>query len=275
LLAHGFKAGNARIRWRERAFGAARVVFAGQQPEAQRRIGQQRHPQAVQGFVQRVVHRAIERAVNVLHAGHARQAVLFGQPHEFMHAIRRFIGQADVAHLASLHQRSQGVQLFMDGGLRFFPGGVVVHDAERRHVAFRPVNLVQVDHIRAQPPERCVARRNDVGPRHARPLADPGHAARRAGHLGGQHGFLPCTGRGCKPVADDGLGGAAGFGARRHRIHLGRVDEGHAALLRAVQDGVGHRFVHLFTKGHGAQADGGDVKAALAELDRVHGVEFT
>jgi hypothetical protein len=78
-----------------------------------------------------------------------------------------------------------------------------------------------------------------------------------------------------KPVADDGLGGAEGFGARRHRIHLGRVDEVDAALQRAVRMAWATGFVHLFTKGHGAQADGGDVKAALAELDRVHGVEFT
>jgi hypothetical protein len=60
---------------------------------------------------------AVDQAVGVLDAGHARQAVLLGQAHELVHAVRRFVGQADVAHLAGLHQPGQGVELLADGGL--------------------------------------------------------------------------------------------------------------------------------------------------------------
>ena len=62
-----------------------------------------------------------------------------------------------------------------------------------------------------------------------------------------------------------------GFLARRHRVHLGGVDEVDAALDRAVEDGVGVGFVDLLAEGHGAQADGGDAQVARAERDEVHG----
>ena len=42
-------------------------------------------------------------------------------------------------------------------------------------------------------------------------------------------------------------------------------------LQRAVEDGVGAGLADLFAEGHGAQADGGDVQAAGAECNRVHG----
>ena len=75
-----------------------------------------------------------------------------------------------------------------------------------------------------------------------------------------------------EPVADDGFGGAAGFGARRHGVHLGRVEKIDAALQRAVQDGVGRGLIDLLAKGHGAQADRRDVQVAGAELNFIHGI---
>ena len=55
---------------RIRAGQARGVVFASEQSKTQRRIGQQRHPQAVQGFIQTVFHRAIDQAIRVLHRRH-------------------------------------------------------------------------------------------------------------------------------------------------------------------------------------------------------------
>jgi hypothetical protein len=104
LLAHRFELRHAAWLRAPRAVDAGGVVLAGQQAKAQRRIGQQRHAQRCR-FRPGRCPRAVDQAVGVLHAGHARQAVLFGQAHELVHAIGRFIGQADVAHLAGLDQR--------------------------------------------------------------------------------------------------------------------------------------------------------------------------
>jgi hypothetical protein len=87
------------------------------------------------------------------------------------------------------------LELLVDRGLRLFLGRVVVEDAERRHVALGPVDLVQVDHVGLQALQAGVARGHDVGRRHAAAGAHPGHAARRAGHLGGQHQLLARAGR--------------------------------------------------------------------------------
>src|SRR5690606_14171222 len=95
--------------------------------------------------------------------------------------------------------------------------------------------------------------------------------ARGAGHLGGQHHPRALAGARSKPVAQDGFGGAAGFGARRHGVHLGGVEEVDAALGRAVEQGVGRGLVHLLAEGHGAQANGGDVQVAGSKRAGGHG----
>ena len=43
-------------------------------------------------------------------------------------------------------------------------------------------------------------------------------------------------------------------GARGHGVHFGGVQKIDAAFYRAVHDGKGGGFIHLLTKGHGAQA---------------------
>jgi hypothetical protein len=69
-----------------------------------------------------------------------------------------------------------------------------------------------------------------------------------------------------EPIANDGLGGATGLGFGGHGVHLGGVDEVHTTRQRAIEDGVGIGFVHLFTKSHGAQANGGHAQVAGAKL---------
>jgi hypothetical protein len=102
-------------------------------------------------------------------------------------------------------------------------GGVEIDDAEGRHVALGPVDLVQVDHIGLQPAQAGVARGHDVGRRHATAGAHPGHAARRARDLGGQHHLLARARVFRKPVADDGLGGATGLGLRAGTAYISAV----------------------------------------------------
>ena len=81
-------------------------------------------------------------------------------------------------------------------------------------------------------------------------------------------------------MANEGFRGPIGFGPGGHRVHLGCVNEVDTQGHRSVQDGVGSRLIDLFTKGHGAQTNGGDVQIALSqanrvELEWVHRAEFT
>jgi len=170
--------GQAGALGRTRARGATGVVLAGQKADAQRRIGQQAHVQAVAAFVHAVFPAAVDQAVRVLHAGHARQAVLLGQAHELVNAIRRLVGQADGTHLARLDQLSHGFQLLVDGSTGLVLGRIEIHGAKRRQVACRPVNLVQIDHVRLQAAQAAVAGGQDFGFGQASLIAtDPRHAA--------------------------------------------------------------------------------------------------
>ena len=140
-------------------------------------------------------------------------------------------------------------------------------------MALRPVDLVEVDHIGLQATQAAFARGNDVRRCHALAFAHPGHATRRASHLGGQHQLLAGTGVLGKPVADDGFCRAKSLGPCGHRIHLGRVDEVDAARQRVAEDGVGICLVDLLAKRHGAQADGGHAQIALTQCDVLHAVQ--
>ena len=222
------------------------------------------------GFVESVVVAARDEAIRVLHADDARQAVLLGQPHEFMHAIRCFVRQADVAHLAVAHEAVKGFELFVDGQRRVIVRGVVIETAEHRYVARRPVQLVEVDDVRLQAAQAGFAGADDVGGVEAAVGADPRHRARRPGDLAGEHDLVAHARIAREPGAENGLGGAAGFRARRHRIHLGGVDEVDAARQAAVEDGVGVGFIDLFAEGHRAETDPADFKIAVAKPDGLH-----
>jgi len=62
-----------------------------------------------------------------------------------------------MADLALAHQRGQRFELLADRRLGRFLGRVVVERAERRHMAFGPVDLVEVDGIGAQPAQAGLA----------------------------------------------------------------------------------------------------------------------
>ena len=167
------------------------------------------------GLVQAVFHGAVDQAVRVLHRGHTRQAMLVGQAGELVHAVGRFVRQANRAHLARLDQRGHSLQLIVDGGDGLVLGRVKVGDAERGHMAGGPVDLVEVNHVGFQAFQAVFTGLDDVGPGQVgAAIADPRHAAGRARHLGGQHGLRPGSRGFFKPVAQDGFGRAKGFSPR-------------------------------------------------------------
>ena len=232
------------------------VILSRQQAVAQRRVGQQRDIQAVAGFVQRVLPAAVEQAVRVLHRGHTWQPMLLRQAHELVHAIGCLVGQAHIAHLARAYQPRQCVELLMNRCLRRLLGRVVVQLAKHWHMAFGPMDLVEIDHVGLQPAQAGLAGAHDVVRCQTLAFADPGHAARWAGHLARQHHALAYARPAGEPAPQNGLGGAIGFCTRRHGVHLGRVEKVHPTLQGAVEDGVGVGLIHLLAKGHGAQTNG-------------------
>ena len=131
----------------------------------------------VHGLVHAVFMRAVEQTVGVLHRGHARQTMLLGQAHKLGDAIRRFIGQAHGPHLACLDQIAQRLQLRMDGGDFAVFGGIEINAAKHGHIAGRPVQLVEVNHIGLQAAQAVVAGRFDVcGCDIHGAATNPGHA---------------------------------------------------------------------------------------------------
>ena len=168
---------------------------------------------------------------------------------------------------------AEGFELVMDGGDRHIFGRVEIHDAEGRHMAHRPVDLVEVDHVGLHSLEAGVAGFGDV--RWGQVVAaapHPAHAACRAGHFGGQHQLVARARIFFKPVAQDFFGDVEGLSSRGHRVHLCCVQKVDTARQRVVQDGVRRGLVDLFAKSHGAQADWGHLEIAGAEFDFFHGV---
>jgi hypothetical protein len=73
-----------------------------------------------------------------------------------------------------------------------------------------------------------------------------------------------------EPAADDLLGHAEEFGARRHGIHLRGVKEVDPGVDGAVHDGKGRLFIGLEAEGHGSHADVRDDDAGAAEAVAFH-----
>ena len=71
LAAGGFVAGQSCLRWCTLAGQSAGVVFAGEQTERERRVGQQRHAEQVHGFVEAVFVGAVYDGVWILDGGDA------------------------------------------------------------------------------------------------------------------------------------------------------------------------------------------------------------
>jgi hypothetical protein len=97
-----------------------------------------------------------------------------------------------------------------------------------------------------------------------------GQFRRPSGHLGGDD-QLVTSAAGLQPGADVRLGAALGFAPRRHRVHLGGVDEVDAAVDGKVELGVGVGFAVLLAERHGAQAQAADRDAGSAQNGGLHG----
>ena len=211
---------------------------------------------AVAGFGQRRFVGPVEQAVGILRRDDARQAEFVGEPGELHDSPGVFVGDRDVAQLAFADQFGERFQLGADRRAVALLVGLVLPLPEHRLVAFRPVQLIEVDVVGLQALQRAFDGGADVGAVDCqRAAADPVEVAAGAGDLGGNDDLFPRLP--LEPAADDAFRGAAGFGAGRHRIHLGGVEEIDAVRQRVIELGVGIGFVGLLAEGHRAQADFG------------------
>ena len=86
------------------------------------------------------------------------------------------------------------------------------------------MQLIEVHIVRLQAAQRAFDGSANVGPVECRrTVANPGQAARRSGHLGGENNLVALLV--LQPVTDDGFSGTIGFRTWRNGVHLGGVDE--------------------------------------------------
>jgi len=89
-------------------------------------------------------------------------------------------------------------------------------------------------------------------------------------NFGGQHKFAAARRIFCDPFADERFGTALRLTVRRHRIHLGGVDEVDPERQRALDLRVRLSGRVLLAPGHGAKADVGHFETAGAESSKFH-----
>ena len=155
---------------------------------------------------------------------------------------------ADVAHLALMDEVAQRRQRLVDVG-----------------VDGRPVDLVQVDPVGAQPPQRVLHLADDPAPRAALLVRVGAH---RAVELGGQDDVVAATG---ERLADDLLRLALA-------VHVGGVDEVDPGVERGVDDAdrllvirVAPRSEHHGAEAHLADRDAGASQQTLFHWFPPHG----
>ncbi|MCY1354534.1 hypothetical protein D9M69_409160 [compost metagenome] len=132
------------------------------------------------------------------------------------------------------------------------------------------MQLVEVDPVGLQALEAGVEGGDDVlAVVSELAVADVLDAVARAGDLAGDDP-LGAVAAAPEIVADDLFGLAVGLGARRHRVHLGGVDEIDPGRAGPVD--LRERFVLavLLAPGHGAQAKSADLEVGAAQLTEIH-----
>ena len=100
-------------------------------------------------------------------------------------------------------------------------------------------------------------------------IADIADTVAWAGDFAGQYPVGTITAL-LEVVADDLLGLAVGLGARRHRVHLGGIDEIYPVGLGAFDLGETLVSAVLLAPSHGAQAQAADLEIGAAELTVIH-----
>jgi hypothetical protein len=137
-------------------------------------------------------------------------------------APRRLVGHTDVAHLAGADEIAQHLQRVLERSEVRLVGVLVAQMAKEVGGTAGPVHLIEVHVVGLQPLEAAVDRLHEVPAVEsvvaATDVVQPQNVA-RARYLGGQDDAVAAAPL-PDPTADDPLGGAIGFGPRRHGVHF-------------------------------------------------------
>ncbi|MNN36865.1 hypothetical protein D3C81_1507790 [compost metagenome] len=127
------------------------------------------------------------------------------------------------------------------------------------------MQLVEVDVVGVQTLEAALHRSDQVGAVVVRTAtADVVDAVARRRRLAGDDPLVAPAVT-LQVVADDGFGGTTGLGLRRHRVHLGGVDEVDAGRLGAADLLEAFGFAVLLAPGHAAERQRADLDVGSAE----------
>ncbi len=175
-----------------------------------------------------------ERVVDLL-ADETRQTVTFAHVQRLHQVPARIVRTADIPDLAVPHEQIERFERFLE-----------------RREAVPLVDLVQVDHVRLEPPQARLASLDQMMPRQAAIVRTLAH--REAGLCRDQHAALALA---AKRLADDFLGRAVRIDVRRIDQIDARVDAHVDLPARFVEaDLADLREFSLAAHCHGAQRDG-------------------
>ncbi len=230
------------------------VVLAGQDPTAEGRVRQEAdalHPADLSQFAFAT---AIDQGEIVLDRIKSSESVFFGGPEILHESPGRFVAAAkgaDFALILELGERGKGF---------FLP-----------HAVIRPVGLVEVDVVGSQACEAVFAGGNDLVPiqrSHAMAHGRSKPAMAGSSYFRGENQSAAVLS--FEPFANDFLGDAEELGIGWDGIQFGSVEEIDPGIDGAIHDGKRGGLVCLEAEGHGAKANIGNYKGALAQASMLH-----
>ena len=220
----------------------ALAVAAGEEPAAQRAPGEHAHPVALTGGQQRGLDTARQDRVRRLLGPEPQQPVPLRRPvrgHDVLRGKTRTTERADLARVHQIRQRAKG---FLDVGR-----------------VIRPVDLVEVDPVRAEPAQALLDLVGDPPPRVPAPVRPVTHGEV---DLGRQHDVVaPAAQR----LAHDLLGLASA-------VHVRRVHEIDARVQRRMRDPHTVVMIRIADRAehHGAKTLRTDLDARAAKNPITH-----
>lgn len=179
---------------------------------------------------------ALDEIVRGLNGGEWDFAVRIGDAERGAQLVGVEVAAADVADFSLSEELLEGVESFLQGGLRI-PG----------------VELVEVDAVGAEASEAVFGGGEDA-------ISGEGE-----GDFGGEGDFVAAVARGV-PFTEDRFGSTLVVG-------LGGVEESDAVGEGVVEDGEGSVTVDFASEGDAAEAEGTDVEVGVAELFGLHGYQ--
>ena len=230
--------------------GGRTIAVAGQEPAGQRAPGDDADALGAAQREHLALFLAIDEVVVVLHRDEPRPAPALGHLEHLRELPGKHARRADVARLAGPHDVVQRLEGLLDRGVRI-----------------EPVDLIEIDVIGPEAPQRGVDGVEQVLPGQAAVVRSVAHRKER---LRGDHHLIARREVGQR-ASHDLFTDAAG-------IHVGGVEEVDAGVERTLDEraagGLGQypAAPRRRSEGHRAQAEARDPQPGPTEIHMVHGI---